>query len=232
MQHRRLPVLLTLLLTLVIAMAGCSDDDDDADPTPPGIGDEDTNATVPRDDDGAIGEPDDEDSQTDTTDVGAPVDEDVPNDDSEGSAAGGPADDVVPVSNRARVVGVFGDQEIDLLLTDGAECAIEQPSDAGDEAGAEVVGATTGGDAFELDWSVDDGALQATLDRDGTNWTAREDLDDDDQDEADRPIRLTRNGEVLMATTFPSDQGETADAQLYVNCEPVTRARTTRRLGR
>ena len=221
MRQRPLPLLLIALLTLVVAVGACSGDDDDADPTPPGIGDDDTNATVPRDDDGAIGEADDEDSQTDTTDVGAPVDDDIPNDASDDLDAGGPRDDVVPTSSRARVLGAFGDQEIDLLLTEDAECAIEQAPDAGDEAGAEVVGATADGTAFELDWSVDDGALQAMLELDGTTWTVSEDLDGSDEEAANRTIRLTRNGEVLMDTTFRSGQGKTADAQLFVSCQPI-----------
>lgn len=215
--RRPIRLMATVLAAFAMLLAACGDGEQEADPTPPGIGDDDTNATVPGDDDGAVGEPDDEDSQTDTTDPGASVDEDIPNDDSDTADAAFSGDDVVPTSNRARVFGSFGDQELDLLLTEDARCTIREPVDAGGEAAAEVLGATADGAEFSLDWSVDDGALRVRLVLDGIAWTVDEDLDDS----GERLIHLTRNGEVLMGPTFQADGGRTADAQLFVNCQPA-----------
>ena len=203
-----LRVLLSVLASFALVIGACGDDDDDsADPTPEAIGEDDTNATVPRDDGGAIGEdvPDDrpiadggedEDSQTDTP---APGD-----------------DEVVPRSNNARVIGDFAGEGIDLLLTEDAECIIEETPDAGGETDAVVRGATADGQRFTFDWSVDLGSLESTLELDGTTWTV--DVDTDEQNEAD--VTLTRNGEVFFEAEYTAN-GEEADAQLYVNCQPV-----------
>jgi hypothetical protein len=195
---RPIRIVFSLLAALGTLLAACGDD----------VPAEDTRATVPDDDDGAIGEEGDDDglidddagydSQTNTTDL---------------------RDEIVPASGEALVNGDFGDVDIRLELTEDARCAIDEAPDAGGEAAAEVTGATATGDRFELDWSVDDGFLEALVEIDGTTWRAREDLD-----EAENPvIRLTRNGEVYFEATFePVDGGETRDALLFVNCRPET----------
>jgi hypothetical protein len=184
-----------VLAASALLLSGCGDEETATDPTPDDLSDPD--ATVPADDDGAVGEPDDEDSQTD---------------DQEPSA-----DDVVPSSNRARVAGPFGGRDLNLVLTEDARCAIEEEG-AGGESGAEVTGATEDGTTFSLDWSVDAGKLSASLEIEGTTWTVERDTDGTDE----QVIRLTRAGEVLLDTEFESGAGESAEALLYVNCQPVT----------
>lgn len=191
-------LLLVLVAAAAVVLAACGDGETATDPTPPLVDDGDDGATVPADDDGAIGEPDDEDSQTDEVE--------------------GSGEDVVPSSSRARVIGDFGDMDIDLLLTEDSECAIGDAPNAGDEPAAEVNGSTTDGETFRLDWSVDEGELSMSLDMDGTEWTADPPLGEIEQ----QVIRLTRNGEVYLDTTFESSDGDTRDALLYVNCQPVT----------
>ena len=198
--HRSRPPAIPILFLagLVMLLAACGDGNSGADPTPPGIGDDDTNATVPRDDDGAIGEPHDEDSQTDSTDTAS-------------------EDDVVPNSNRARVVGSVGDREIDVVLDEDTACAIEEPADAGGEAAAEVDGMSSDGARFTLDWSVDDGELDVRLELGGSVWTIDRDLDG-----VEPPvIELTRDGEVLIDSAFETDGGGSVDGVLYVNCQPM-----------
>lgn len=182
------------MFAAVLAFGGCGDGETEADPTPPLDDDEDT-ATVPRDNSGAVGEPEDDDSQTD---VGR-LDEDV-----------------VPTSGTALVIGDFGDGDIELHLTENAECAIREVSTASDEAAAEVEGATVDGATFSLDWSVSVGELSSTLELDGTSWTTAANLDERDE----RIIRLTRNGEVLFEATYESEKGEEQEAQLFVSCRP------------
>lgn len=188
----RLP--LVVLVAVAIGVGACGDGETDTDPTPP-LDDEEGSGTVPRDDSGAVGEPDDEDSQTDV---------------------GRLEEDVVPTSGTALVIGAFGDDDIELELTEDTQCAIREAPEAGDQAAAEVEGATTGGESFSLDWSVDVGNLTSTVELDGTTWTTAADLDERDE----RVIRLTRNGEVFLDVTYEAGTGEERQAQLFVNCRP------------
>lgn len=187
--------LFALLGALVLLAGACGDGETDADPTPP-LGDDDTNATVPRDNSGAIGEDGEDDSQTD---VGR-LDEDV-----------------VPTSGTARVVGDFGGSDLELLLTEDARCEIREAPEAGDEPAAEVSGETEDGTRFTLDWSVSVGELTSTLEVDGTTWTAAPPVNELDE----QVIRLTRNGEVYLETSYESG-GEVSEALFYVNCRPDT----------
>lgn len=200
MSTRATPLAVFLVLGLLVA--ACGDDD-----VPVGDnvaiqndnGDEESTATVPDDDDGAVGEPNDADSQTDTPEPSE--------------------DDVVARSAKSRVIGPFGDRDLNVILSEDAACAIEDPSTAGGDAAAQVTGTSEDGTSFILDWSVDAGTLTSTLELDGTKWTVDADLDDTDDDPF---IALTRNGEVRFETSYESEDGDTREARFYVNCQPVT----------
>lgn len=87
-------------------------------------------------------------------------------------SAGADADDdeVVTLGGTVVVTGPFGDDELDLRLTEETSCSIEETSD---EASASVDAGTPEGDRFSLDWSrLDEEATTATLVLDGTTWNA------------------------------------------------------------
>lgn len=182
----RAPVPILLVAAVLFAFAGCGDDDDGA---VPGSGE------TPSADDTT----DAEDTTSDGDGTTTTVDD-------------GSEDQLEALSGTARVTGSFGDEELDLMLTEETECAIQELDD---DPTASVEGRTSDGDRFALDMPrMDENETTSTLELDGTVWRAGPDVT-----EGQPPMaRLAREGKVSLVAAYVSDAGETREAELLIHC--------------
>jgi hypothetical protein len=218
MQRRPIRSLVTLFAALGLLVAACDDGEDVTAEPIPGDTFEDEEAApdeelTPPEEDGLFG---DDETFEDEAEEPEPVPEDeepVPEDEEELEPTA-EDDELSAVSGRIEVSGTFGDEEIDMALTEDTSCTIEQLEG---ELSASVHGGTADA-GFLLDLPRMEGDAEATgaVFLDGATFRAGPGVEDTEAPK----VRLLREGELSVVGTFVSDDGETRQADLVVDCRP------------